>query len=113
MGRTGAAYISKANRLDAEIIALKANMNEMYCARRHHWSISTTQPYQSWDMFADDLIRELSQKKFKNELMKTPYSIRKISALIINTPSMSFKGVFHSNGDLALYTSLMLHFITF
>ncbi|EBO0528578.1 hypothetical protein DSP23_22880 [Salmonella enterica] len=60
MGRTGAAYISKANRLDAEIIALKAKYERNADIIEY---IDNATPIKVEDMLADDLIRELAERK--------------------------------------------------
>lgn len=64
MGRTGAAYISKANRLDAEIIALKAKYERNVLALADIIEyIDNATPIKVEDMLADDLIRELAERK--------------------------------------------------
>ncbi|EKL0967795.1 hypothetical protein ACQQF1_002640 [Salmonella enterica subsp. enterica serovar Tennessee] len=64
MGRTGAAYINKANRLDAEIIALKAKYERNVLALADIIEyIDNATPIKVEDMLADDLIRELAERK--------------------------------------------------
>lgn len=63
-GRTGAAYISKANRLDTEIIALKAKYERNILALVDIIDyVDNATPIKVEDMLADDLIRELAERK--------------------------------------------------
>ncbi|OKV21172.1 hypothetical protein AWP51_00180, partial [Escherichia coli] len=58
------AYISKANRLDAEIIALKAKYERNVLALADIIEyIDNATPIKVEDMLADDLIRELAERK--------------------------------------------------
>jgi hypothetical protein len=63
-GRTGAAYISKANRLDTEIIALKAKYERNILALADIIEyVDNATPIKVEDILADDLIRELAERK--------------------------------------------------
>lgn len=63
-GRTGAAYISKANRIDAELQDYKARYerNVLTVIDIIEYVDSHT-PINVEDMLADDLIRELAERK--------------------------------------------------
>lgn len=67
-GRTGAAYISKANRLAAEITALqnKYERNMLAIADIIEYVDNAT-PLKVEDMLASDLIRELAERKRKGK----------------------------------------------
>lgn len=63
-GRTGAAYISKANRLDAEITALKAKYERNVLAIVDIIAyVDNATPIKVEDMLAGDLIREIAERK--------------------------------------------------
>ena len=70
-GWTGAAYISKANRLDAEITALKAKYERNVLAIADIIEyVDNATPIKVEDMLADDLIREFADRKRNNKWVK-------------------------------------------
>ncbi|PSV16571.1 hypothetical protein C0W59_07540 [Photobacterium kishitanii] len=67
-GRTGAAYIRKAERLEKELDDLKYKYNRNILAVMDIIAnIDATSPFNIEDLLADDLIQELATKKKVNK----------------------------------------------
>ncbi|WP_237156707.1 hypothetical protein [Photobacterium leiognathi] len=63
-GRTGAAYISKAERLEKELNSFKAKYDRnIFAVMDIIAQIDAVSPFNVEDLLAKDLIRELSAKK--------------------------------------------------